>query len=149
MTALVVVFRLCVDCVLAVCAVTVCVVLQAFMYHTPLHAHVITKNPAASDELKAKSVKHVTQVTLSQASKVCIQLLVVPTILMASGFGYLLMAYPSPLAADSPFANEWDRRPSEMLMSMAGFIGWWSSTVYMLWASLGTLLAKVGAGGDS
>lgn len=118
------------------------------MYHTPLHAHVITKNPSVSDELQSKSVKHASQVTLSQASKVCIQLAVVPALMMASALGYLMLAYPSPLAAESPFAKEWDKWPSEMMMSVAGFIGWWSSTVYMVWASLGALLAKVGAGGS-
>ena len=115
------------------------------MYHTPLHAHVVTRNPVVPDDLKAKSVKNVTTVTLSQASKVCVQLLVVPVTLLACGLGYLLMAFPSPLAAASPFAQEWDKRPSDMVMSVAGFIGWWASSVYMLWASLGVLLAKVGA----
>jgi hypothetical protein len=117
--------------------------LQAFLYHTPLHAHVVTRNPAASEEAAAKSVKRVAQVTLSQASKVCIQLLVVPALLMTSAMGYLLLSFASPLAADSPFAREWDKKPSAMLMSVAGFIGWWSSAVYMLWTGVGTLLARM------
>lgn len=113
------------------------------MYHTPLHAHIVTRNPAASDELTAKSVKRVAQVTLSQASKVSLQLLLVPAILMTSALGYLLMSFASPLVADSPYATEWDKRPSEMLMSVTGFVGWWSCSMYMFWASIGTLLARV------
>jgi hypothetical protein len=116
---------------------------QAFLYNVPLHAHVVTKNPAASDELAAKSVKRVVKITLSQASKVCIQLLVVPAFSVTSAMGYLLLSFASPLAADSPVALEWDKKPSATLMCVAGFVGWWSSAVFMLWAGVGTLLARM------
>lgn len=116
---------------------------QAFMYSTPLHAHIATRNPAASAELTAKSVKRVAQVTLSQTSKVAVQLLVVPALITSSALGYLLMSFASPLAASSPYAQAWDKQPSALCMSVAGFVGWWSCAVYMFWASVGTLLARL------
>lgn len=117
--------------------------LQAFMYNTPLHAHIATRNPAASAELTAKSVKRVAQVTLSQTSKVAVQLLVVPALITSSALGYFLMSFASPLAASSPHAQAWDKQPSALAMSVAGFVGWWSCAVYMFWASVGTLLARL------
>lgn len=113
------------------------------MYSTPLHAHIATRNPAASAELTAKSVKRVAQVTLSQTSKVAVQLLVVPALITSSALAYLLMSFAFPLAASSPFAQAWDKQPSPLCMSVAGFIGWWSCAVYMFWASVGTLLARL------
>lgn len=113
------------------------------MYSTPLHAHVVTRNPTVPDDMKAKSVKRVTQVTLSQASKVCLQLLFVPALMLSSSLGYLLLSFTSPLAATSPFATQWDKQPSRMMWCAGGFIGWWSSTVFMVWASLGGLLSRL------
>lgn len=116
---------------------------QAFLYSTPLHAHIVTKTPGVTDDMKTKSVKKVTQITLSQASKVCVQLLVVPLLLLTSSLGYLLLSFGSPLEVTSPFARVWDKQPSVFLMSVAGFMGWWGSTVYMFWASLGCILSRL------
>lgn len=116
---------------------------QAFLYSTPLHEAVVTKNPGVSEDTVQKSVKRVAQVTLSQASKVCLQLLFVPALMMTGALGYLLLSFVSPLAETSPHANEWDKKPSVMLMCLGGFVGWWSSTVFMFWAGLGVLLSRL------
>jgi hypothetical protein len=85
----------------------------------------------------------VTSVTLSCVSQVCIQLLVVPSIMLLSSLAYLMMCFAPPGAAQHAHLGVWDRQASAMVMCVAGFVGWWSSSIYMAWGSFGAVVARL------
>jgi hypothetical protein len=117
---------------------------------------VVCNHPAVNDAQRVASVRKTATATLSQTIKVAVQMSVVPALLLVCSLWHLLMSLPSPLAAreaqqQAPLSAvaQLDTRPSEVVLCITGFLGWWASSVYMLWACLGlalTRLASIGMG---
>ncbi|KAF6259238.1 hypothetical protein COO60DRAFT_1513919 [Scenedesmus sp. NREL 46B-D3] len=86
--------------------------------------------------------------TLAELCKVAIQLAFLPCLLLLCGSLYMLMAYPSPLAATYPKATQWDMQPSVLYQTLSGFLGWWACASYVGWATIGVVLTRAQGAAD-
>jgi hypothetical protein len=121
---------------------------QTHLHTTALHAHVESNTLGTPDAVKASKIKSTATCTLSRLMKVACEVSYVPVVLLVCGLTHLLMARPSQLALSGAVAAAAvDKAPSALMCCITGFLGWWASLVYVGWASVGLLMARLHAGG--
>jgi hypothetical protein len=115
--------------------------LQAHLLIAPYKADIIT-HMALDSNMKSGLMRRQLSITLAELCKVSLQLSFLPSVLLLCGSLYMLMGFPSPLAAAHPKATHWDKEPSMLYQTVSGFLGWWATATYVGWASIGVALAR-------
>jgi hypothetical protein len=119
--------------------------LQAHLMIAPYKADIIT-HMALDPVIKSGLTKRQLSGTLAELCKVALQLTFLPSLLLLCGSLHMLMAFPSPLAATHPKATQWDKEPSVLYQTVAGFLGWWATAAYVGWATIGVVLSRAQGG---
>lgn len=116
--------------------------LQSFLFTAPYQIHILSRTPELPEEVQSKLLRQTSQLTVVQTCKAAMQLSFVPLIMMLCAFLYILTAFPSPrtVTENHPWGSE---EPAALYPCCTGFIGWWASSVYIGWASLGVLMARL------
>ncbi|WIA08801.1 hypothetical protein OEZ86_011380 [Tetradesmus obliquus] len=119
---------------------------QAHLFIAAYKADIIQNMSVLDAASRTALLKRQFSRTLSELCKVALQLAFVPTLLLLCGCLHMLMAYPSPLAADHPKASIWDKQPSVLFQTLAGFLGWWACGSLVVWAVIGVVLTRAQGG---
>jgi hypothetical protein len=122
--------------------------LQAHLLIAPFKADIIHNMLALDAPIKADLTRRHLSRTLAELCKVALQLAFLPSLLLLCGSLYMLMGFPSPLAASHPKATNWDKEPSVLYQTVAGFLGWWATATYVGWATIGVVLSRAQGGVD-
>lgn len=117
--------------------------LQSFLFTAPYQVHILSRTPELSDDVKSKLIQKTTQLTLVQTCKAAMQLSFVPLLMMLCALLYIATAFPSSVAERYPQWPGLSDGPSVGYPCCTGFIGWWANNVYIAWASLGLLMARL------
>lgn len=119
--------------------------LQTFLLTAPYQAVVIEHEPdLASDPAKRTTLlKAQCKMSLMLLCKAAMQVSFLPILLVLCSCLHILMSFTSPQAATHPRATEWDKQPSVLYQTVAGYLGWWSSLAMLAWTVLGVTMARL------